>query len=109
VCLSAPELARQMMGDTLLLEAGGGALIPGAKPGGRSSLERSRVSFRSLPACLKVARRSSLHVLHHLYQGAWAQAGSPLIETAWRPGRPPIAPPFSDRTFSLFERPPPTA
>lgn len=106
VCLSTPELARQMMGDALLVEAGGG----GRTPGVRSSLERSRVSFRSLPDCLKAARQSSVHAFYHwAWTEAGAATGSPLIEWAHRPSSLSIVSPSGLYTFSLFERPPPAA
>lgn len=112
VCLSAPELAHQIAGDARLMENGGRTLTPG----GRMSLERNRVSIRSLPDCLKVARRSSARALYHalyrsLYQGATAESGiatgSPLVEMAYFPSSPRGTPPAASRTFSLFERPPP--
>ncbi len=106
VCLSAPEFAHHMMGDALLIENGGGTLAPRS----RLSAERSRVSFRSLPDCLRVARQSSVHAL---YQWAWAEAavaaGSPIVDLGYRPSCPRVVSSSAVRTFSLFERPPPVA
>ena len=105
VCLSAPEFAQFVTNHD-------SSEVRGAERKAAEIAKRltpaGRAAFRSLPDCLKFARKTTIRAL---YQWALmetsAASASPVIEsrqfadsTPLSPARPPVQP-------SLFQRPPP--
>jgi hypothetical protein len=106
VCLSAPEFA-QFVTDHDSSKIRGGSerkLAPVAKrmaPG-------PRTAFRSLPDCLKFARKTTIRAL---YQWALMEANqsaeAPVIASEQAAEAVALAPPRIPVQHNLFQRPPP--
>ncbi len=105
VCLSAPEFA-QFVTDHDSSEVGGSErkaaqIAKRLSPAGRSA-------FRSLPDCLKFARKTTIRAL---YQWALieanAVAGAPVIESRQVAEFRLLSPPRTPVQHNHFQRPPP--
>jgi len=105
LCLSAPEFA-QFVTDHDSSEVRGSdrkaaQIAKRLAPAGRSA-------FRSLPDCLKFARKTTIRAL---YQWALmesnAVAEAPVIESRRLADSTPLSPPRTLVQHNLFQRPPP--
>ncbi len=105
VCLSAPEFA-QFVTDHDSSEVRGSdrksaQIAKRLTPAGRSA-------FRSLPDCLKFARKTTIRALYQwALMEANAVAGTPVIESRRVAESIPLSPPSTPLQHNLFERPPP--
>jgi hypothetical protein len=106
VCLSAPELA-QFVTDHDSSEVRGSERK--AAQIAKRLTPASRSAFRSLPDCLKFARKTTIRTL---YQWALMEANqvadAPVIEGERAADSIPLSPPLTLVQHNLFQRPPPT-
>ena len=107
VCLSAPEFA-QFVTDHDSSEIRGGSEGKAAQIAKRLT-PSGRAAFRSLPDCLKVARKTTIRAL---YQWALMEANpaaeAPIIESVRLADSTPLSPPRIPVQHNLFQRPPPS-
>ncbi len=105
VCLSAPEFA-QFVTDHDSSEIRGSErkaaqIAKRLTPAGRSA-------FRSLPECLKFARKTTIRALYQwALMEANAVADAPVIESRQMADSIPLSPPRTPVQHNLFQRPPP--
>jgi hypothetical protein len=105
VCLSAPEFA-QFFADHDSSEVRGSG--EKAAEIGKPPASPGRAAFRSLPDCLKFARKTTIRALYQwALMESSAVAASPVIESRQLSDSTPRSPARPRVQHNLFQRPPP--